>query len=370
MRLVYIYTCDGAAEYGYPYDLEKAPVTTSHYAKTFDTEGTYFLFKRMLEEKIVDHITVFIEGARTPGVWKAFGPDMPMYVVPSIASVEKYLRPDDILYVRGGFRSWYPLLEKVCGDHWTLFYGAATQRWKWLFWDVIFDDLVAENFLDESQRAHIVFHKPTNPTLFKLIKQDKLYDICVGASHIHDKKGQWRTVSALVEHRRKFLKDLQCIMPGRFFHGTHTNLIPKVIEDNELEIEFPGMLQRVDMAKIYSRCRLYVHLATAGQNDRGPLEAMRCGTPVLIGFPQYHPPWMGKAPGISELAKRPNDPVQTAVDIHEMLQRAAEKKDVFEYHEKVTGIDQVILPSMDRLFTFFRNNPKKDRPALWREFLT
>jgi glycosyltransferase involved in cell wall biosynthesis len=296
---------------------------------------------------------------------------MPLYVVPSVSSVAGYLRPGDIIYVRGGFRSWFSLLDRVQNDHWILFYGAATQRWRWLFWDVVFDDLNDTTYLDSKERLHLAFQKPTNPDLFRPIEKDKRYDICIGASHIHDKKGQWRTVNALVEYRRRFLRDLDCIMPGRFFKGEHTNQIPKVIEDNELDrIEFPGMLQRTDMAEVYSRCKLYVHLATAGQNDRGPLEAMRCGTPSMIGFPRYHPPVLGKTPGISETAKNPDDPVQTAIDIHEMLNRLATKEEVFKFHEEKMGIESVILPFMDRLFSFLRRSPNKDRPSLWKEYLS
>ena len=335
-----------------------------YYLDFLPTEGYFCLLKRLVETGIVDEISVIIDsGQKLPPV--EYMPGLTGYVVPGIenAPVEK----DDIIWVRGGWKSWFPFLEKLSVEkQWLLFYGANTGRERWPFWDVIFDDLAGKDYVDGIERIHLDFRKPTNPELFRPLAVERRYDLCIGASHIHDKKGQWRGVQAVIAYQQIFKKNLKCVMPGAFRHGVQTNQIIENIRKQGLDIDLPGMLPREELVKIYNQSKLFMHLGSGGQGDRGVIEALRCGCPVLIGFPQYHAPFTYET-NLSYVSADPDHFSTLAHEIHERLDQSTEEKrrQVFEYHEAECGLETVILPRMKRLFTFLREHPKADRKALW-----
>ena len=58
---------------------------------------------------------------------------------------------------------------------------------------------------------------------------------------------------------------------------------------------------RTDLNRWMNRCKIYIHLGGAGQNDRGNLESMLCGCRQIIGMPIYHPPFVYGNPNISQI---------------------------------------------------------------------
>jgi glycosyltransferase involved in cell wall biosynthesis len=351
MRLVFFYLAHRNAGY---------------YLDFLPTEGYYRLLKRMVETGIVDEISIVIDsGQKSRPV--NYMPGLTGHVVPGIENAP--IREDDIIWVRGGWKSWFPHLSKLSdGGRWLLFYGANTGRERWPFWDVIFDDLAGRDYVDGAGRIHLDFRKPTNPEIFRPMTVERTYDLCIGASHIHDKKGQWRGVQAALEYQRIFGKNLKCVLPGAFRRGVKTNDIHKMIETRGLDIELPGMVSREKLASFLNTSKVFAHLGSGGQGDRGVMEAMRCGCPVMIGFPRYHAPFTYKS-DLSYVTADPDHFETLAYEIHEQIELSTEQKrrQTFEYHESQCGLETVILPRMKRLFSVLRDNPRADRKRLWEE---
>jgi len=336
------------------------------YLNFLPTEGYYWLLKRMLETGIVDEVSIIIDsGQKLNPVNYMSG--LTGYVVPGIENTSVY--NDDIVWVRGGWKAWFPFLNRLHDEgRWLLFYGANTGRERWPFWDVIFDDLTGRDFVDGAGRIHLDFRKPTNPEIFRPMNIEPKYDLCIGASHIHDKKGQWRGVQAAIAYKRIFGKNLKCVLPGAFRRGVKTNNIIADIRQHNLDIDLPGMVSRKKLVEILNSSKVFAHLGSGGQGDRGVMEAMRCGCPVMIGFPQYHAPFTYRS-DLSYIAADPDHFETFAYEIDAQINQATKEKrrQIFKYHESRCGVETVILPRMKRLFSFFSNHPRSDKKALWKE---
>jgi glycosyltransferase involved in cell wall biosynthesis len=375
MRLIFLYTQQKQALIGTnpPYDARVK--SKNHFAANdggLRSEGYYWLLHRMKQTGIVNKVIVFIESNRYPGSTKIG--NIPVYVVPTVEFIDQYLEPDDIIWVRGGFKQWHNWLVPKKGKHWLLLYAANTGRQRWKFWDVIFDDLAGENRTDRNSRVFLDFHKPIHPKIFYPEQLESheagLYDVCVGASHIHDKKGQFRTIRAIAKYKELFGINLKCVMPGRLMRGTNTSGIAPMIRDHGLNVELTGMLPRPKVNAIYNRSKLFVHLGGGGQGDRGPLEALRCGTQVLLGYPKRCHSVVCQNPAVSWVSQDATNPEEVAYEIKSMLHdfQPTDKTFISEYFENNNGIEKVCLPEMKRLFDFFRQQPKPNHELLVKEY--
>jgi len=337
----------------------------------FLSEGIPNMLQRLLKQKVIDDVLVIVESARSPG--RIDCPPFHGFVVPEISQADQFIKKGDILFVRGGFRSWHDwLVEKQSKGHWTMLYAANTGRQRWKWWDVILDDLRSNEYeMDIRGRFWVPWKKPTNPNVFYPTFEPIKYDLCIGASYIHDKKGQWRTVKALIEYKNLYGKDLNCVMPGARRHGTETNLMYNTIKKLNLKVYEPGMLDRNKLRSVYNQSKLFVHLGTSGQNDRGPLEAMACGTPIVIGSPKYHAPLLYENDVVSSVPLDITDFKDLAVGFHIIFPQCTDdrRKDVRKYYKKNSGMSNVILPQMKRLISVFKNNPTPNKEALIKEFI-
>jgi glycosyltransferase involved in cell wall biosynthesis len=365
MRLVYLYTNHGAASPGQPVPHNPDGPTENAYALNFKSEGFFCLFEWLLQLKIVDEILIIVESARSPGSLQLI-PRMVCRVIPHIDDLWRYLRDDDVIYCRGGFKFWFETLTKLSErKHWFIFYQAATQRGRWLFWDLVLNDLIEKTYRDAHGRIQYKFHKPTNPQLFDAnFSFPRDFDICIGASHIHDKKAQWRGVDMMLEYRRQFGRDLRAILPGRSMNGEKTSQMFSKIRNHSLPVDLPGMLPREFLGSIYNRSKLYLHYGAAGQNDRGVLEAMACGCPVVIadGREQYHPPEINEfvyhVPDNPEIAAR-------MIDLYLNANNGDRREKVKDFHDATHSIKNVIIPEFKHFLDFFRDHKKADRDLLW-----
>jgi hypothetical protein len=260
------------------------------FAKNLPTEGYFCLLKALKDLGVFDEILIFIESNRGRGVIQ-YENGMVCYVVPHIRWVDKFLQKGDIIWARGGWRTWFEYLEGKKGKHWLCLYAANSGRARWKFWDIIFDDLVGRDYTDKLGRLFLNFIKPTNESIFRtppLVPKE--YDICIGASHIHDKKGQWRMIFALDIIRELFGQNLKCVMPGRVLRGIETNGIVPIVQRQGLDVAMPGMISRRELALLVSKCTIFVYAGESGQNDRGPIEALCCGTPISVANTSRHHP--------------------------------------------------------------------------------
>jgi len=369
VRLVFFYTQYGAGDKSHIPKWNPKAETKNFFAVEeggLRSEGYFWLLKKLKETGVFDEILIVIESNRSPGRTDIEG--LPCIVVPVIDCVHDFLRPDDIIWVRGGFRSWFVHLERLKkAGHWLLLYAANTGRQRWMIWDVVFDDYVQSSQLDTRNRLWVKFNKPINPLIFYPKQIDPIYDICIGASHIHDRKGQWRVIEALAHYKKATKRSLKAVMLGRGSRGTRTSTLYQIVDSEGLDVVFTGMLPRSKVCDIYNQSKIFIYLGEHGQNDRGPLEALCCGTPIIIANPRYHQPevhgnWFCK------VVKNTNyDQVMEAINFY--LTNPPLRSDVAANYEQVNGAQSVVLPKMSFIFKAIQEIGKPNSAELNRRLI-
>lgn len=370
MRLVFLYMSYGPAAEGTNVGYDPSIESKNRFVmeEGLPSEGYFYMIKRMLKEEIIDDLIVFIESNRCPGSVTMEG--IKVHVVPEIKYAEDFLEPDDIIFARGGFRTWYNFLVRMKkSQRWLLLYAANTGRARWKFWDIVFDDLCKKHWADIRKRFFYQFKKPINPDIFLMKNRKRDIDVCIGASHIHDKKAQFKTIDALIEYKKTY-GDIRCVMPGAIKNGVHTNHILPKIKEHDLNVVLPGMVPRAEVCNYMNRSKVFVYLGNSGQNDRGPLEALQSGCPVILGGTSRHSPIFADLKTGCTITANPDDPLKVSSDIKRSLDIHTEglRDHVHNHFERVNGMDQVIMPEMKRLFDIIRNNPIPDVGALKKEY--
>lgn len=362
MRLVFFYV-SWKHGYGEGIDWKTDHESDNFFSKRLEEEGYCLLLRHMLNHEIVDDVLVLIESKSDPGRFWPMG--MSGHVIPSIENAWYFIKDDDIIWVRGAWKHWHDvLIEFQEAGHWLMLYAANTGREKWPFWDIVFNDQINQPKMDSAGRLQYPFRKPIQEDIFfpkdLAFPKNQEYDIMIGASHVHDKKGQWRMIDALIKYKEIFGENLKAVLPGEFKRGFETNNIVRKISDNDLTVELPGMLERKDLARYMNRTRLFVHLGSHGQADRGPIEAMACGCPVMIGYPQYHTKWLAESETACFLCHTPNDPEKVARDIYLTLPKAIERRrHAFEAY-CANSLVNGALPDMIKLFSLLALSPERN----------
>lgn len=370
MRLIFLYVADGPAPQGAKVFWDRNKKSANFYASRVEEEGYFYLLRKLVHAGIVDEVLIIIESNRSPGR-RHYGPGISGLIMPTIEALEPELQGDDIIWCRGGFRTWHDFLVRQAENRrWLLLYGANTGRERWRFWNIIFNDLAGQDFVDGAGRVHLDFRKPIQPDIFKIKKEKPLYDLCIGASRIHDKKGQWRAIEIAIAYKKLYFHNLKCILPGPWAKGIETNQIKQKIQDHRLSVQVVNNVSRSELANIFNQSRLFAHLGTHGQGDRGPMEAMRCGCQLIIGYPQYHAPWVWNNDEITYVPRDPNNFKAIAERIQSLLEgnNRLIRHRIADYHKANAGISTVISPRMRKLFDFFRAHPEVNRTLLRKEY--
>jgi hypothetical protein len=320
----------------------------------------------MIADRVVDQIDVIIESFRHNGVVQ-YAPGYQCRMVNAVtpAMADEMLAPGDLVWVRGGFKPWLAFIDHCRKtSRWLMFYGANTGNERWPFWDIVLDDLSGKApHIDGLSRLWLDYRKPVNPEIFKPVKTKPSFDLCIGASHIHDKKGQWRGVKAVRAYRERFGKNLRCILPGGLHRGVMTNGICAEIKSAGLDISMPGMVSRPELANIFNLSSVFCHLGSGGQGDRGPMEAMACGRSLIIGFPNYHANWISKSPNVL-VPNNPDDFNEIADLIHSQIKMPSVCEKMAGHYSDQGGIDKNGLPMMRRICEFVQRHPVADRAVL------
>jgi len=359
MRLVFYYVADGAASPGESPLWDPSIPSKNKFVSKFAEEGYHSILKMLVEEKIVDEALVVIESCRGSGSFE-HGP-IKGITIPQTGSL--ILRPDDVVFVRGGFKSSFPFLERAKENGWVLFYAANTGRGSWPFWHVVFDDIGGQDKVVRD-RVYLDFRKPTNTDIFYPTDVERDFDLMIGASRIHDKKGQWRGIEVAIAYEKLFFDKLKCVLPGPWARGVHTAKIKEKIRKHNLDVTITDYLSREELAEHMNRSRVFAHLGSGGQGDRGPLEAMSCGCPIIIGFPKYHAPWThnhsfcytGDPGDYNDIAKH--------IRFQRQHDRLYFRSKISDYAREQAGIKEVMLPRMEKLFDFIRQYPDPSKAPL------
>lgn len=305
MRVVFLFMAQGNATPGTSTWKPDHPCDEK-YHRDFAHEGYFKLMGDLLEKGVINELCIFYESNRGHGVAKWVDhPNAFCAVVPEIRFVEKYLTEDCVIFVRGGFKHWHDWLLKRKYKNWLMLYSANTGRQRWNWWDIILDDMTMRSRLDGHDRLWIPFIKPIDDDFFTPLgftpeNTPPQIDIMMGASHVHDKKGQWRVLKVLQAYEKKYGRRPTAVLPGAPRRGVMTNWLLEEIQ-NSWNIPMVGHLNRSSLRILYNSCRIALFLGAHGQNDRGPLEALSCGTPVMLGSPSYHSSELRRIPSVFTL---------------------------------------------------------------------
>ena len=368
MKLIFLYYSEGDNP-EMECDINKK--SNNRFALNFHTEGLDNVFRGLIDDQVINECTVVIESTQGCGSLD-FNPQYRALVVPSLRYVDDILDEDTVIFTRGGFRSWYDYLVKWSNEgRWSWLYAANTGRQRWPFWDIVMNDLIDETYTDESERLQLRYYKPINHSIFYPNPGEKpVYDIMIGASHVHDKKGQYKVVKALAEAKRIFNWTPKCVLPGSFRRGVFTNTILNIIDSEDLDITLPGMISREELANLMRRTKLFIHGGASGQNDRGPLEAMACGCHLMIASPRYHDPVLYNDHRMTFVPDYVDDPASFAIEIQSWINTIDRNPDTQAGRQYISDrflrhfyVDRIIT-DFTKILSFFKAHHQRDKAAL------
>jgi len=345
-NLYYLYTSDRPVKnwYGH-YDPTKR--TRNKFALRAESDGMITMFDRLARSGVVDSVRVFIDSRSGLGSNRISAHTL-INVVPTMDLLSTLISPGDIVVVRGGFKPWIPIIRRIqhARKNWILFYAANTSNTRWPFWDIILDDLMTgPSPKHTANRVYWPFKKPVNENIFyPRSDTKKIYDVCIGASHVHRKKGQFRAVQALVEYEKLTGVRLKAVLPGGFIRDKTNQGILDLKRSGEIDLDLPGAVSRRRLNNIFNKSRVFLHTGAGGQNDRSILEAMRAGT--MCGVVNLK----RSAPFVKRVAYNIEswEPKKIAVALQVLL-RCNLSHLVSRLYQRNNGLEEECIPKMELL---------------------
>jgi len=344
MRLVYLYVQDRHFD-----------------PKNYLSDGYHELFRHLVESKVVDKISAYWIELRSNRKVTHFKSDN--YEVASFPRIEDVdIGPEDIVWIRGGWKNWIPRIEEWNKNkQWLLYYGANTGHERWPYWDIVLNDTTFLQGEDTRNRYWLPFQKPI-ADMFSYKKARLKYDVCLGSSHIHRRKGQYHSFEIIKKYKELFGADLNCVMLGNFRSKESGTAKMKVEVAQHPNIRTPGFLPREEVAEYLYKTKVYMHMGGGGQNDRSVLEAGLCGCHLMLASAKNHPPWIDSDPAIVYVAGKNLDYAQAAKRLHNILPQAtsSRKEHIARHFSRKNGMIETVVPLFRDLFEFIRANPKVD----------
>lgn len=278
------------------------------------------------------------------------------------------LVPGEIVWVRGGWKSHLPWIERHLPNHWFLYYGANAGHHSWPHWDVILEDRHQRYvFPDSLGRLVWYYRKPVAPEFRARPGLERTWDVCVGASHIYDRKGQFRALDVCDEFYRLTGRQLRCIVPGCFYsREKQTERMKARLQSGAYpNVHLSGMLPREELVGVYNRSRFMYAATCGGQGDRCALEAGVCGCRMITARRRNHGPYVTAD---ERFCFTPTAPEATG-EIARYLAREIDEEtptrlDCAAYHVAHGGTEAVVA-QIAPVLAVLRENPKTaDRAAL------
>lgn len=366
MKAVFLFMAQGNAPTGStPDNWQPTQPCADYYHTSFAHEGYFKLVQHLLVQGVLNELYVFYESNRAPGLanWVDH-PRAHCAVIPEIRFAEKYIDDDTVLFVRGGFKHWLDWLMQYKGRNWIILYAANTGRQRWPNWDIVLDDIDMQCALDQYNRLRIPFVKPIDDTFYCPTPDKAKYDIMIGASHVHDKKGQWRVLEIIKEYQKIYNRRVRAVLPGAPRRGVRT--LKMLHQLPQYDIDVVGHVDKNRLKQLYNQSRIAMFMGAHGQNDRGPLEALACGTPIMLGSPDYHSIALRRLKGV--FCVNHVEHYQTIARVLAFLDskdQNANKTQVAMQFRKKLGFD-VSMEQMSYVFGFIRDVPpdRRNKEAL------
>lgn len=349
-KIIFLYTHSGfvSPDPLTPHKTDIYRPTNNKFIRGAMSDGFIYMLDQLASQGHVKSVSVFVDDKSNFGI-RELSLHTRGYCVPNMMYCLEFIRPGDIVIIRGGFKPWIPFIKaiKERGENQLVFYAANTPNTRWPFWDIVLDDL-SDSAKIQNDKLFFLFNKPVNEEIFYPDPGiEKKYDVCVGASHIHRKKGQFRVVEAALEYEKLTGKRLKMIMPGGFIRCTQNTTIMNLAKSGKVDLTLPGAVPRPILNEFYNQSRLFIHAGAGGQNDRSLLEALRCGVPSIIANPKRFPPWTNTWASLRAVCVlRDNEPPTIAETIHTMLSRGRGRDNAASYYQRVNGLHEVCIPKM------------------------
>ena len=360
--MVYLYTSDRPPKDPEKYydDYVRNPFPTNRFAQTAESDGMIHLWRELVRLGHLERVNIFIDSKRGLGT-KHLDERVTLHVVPSINMARHALNPGDILFVRGGFKPWLPLINEIRDkrENWILFYRANTSNSRWPFWDIVMDDLIERPAITVKGKFIFPFTKPVNEAIFHPdYAIPKTFDICVGASHIHKKKGQYKTLQAAERYNQlRPHNPLKLIMPGGRIRCGMNAVIDSLAQ--VLDLTEVGGLPREELQQFMNGSKIFVHSGVGGQNDRGVLEAMACGLCCVITSPKRFSPFVSRWPNTVAKSQEP-DAIAKAIDdtLSNKPYIITGQHEISQHYYQCNGLYEVAIPKMGKVIDYIIRNPK------------
>jgi hypothetical protein len=325
------------------------------------TDGHYTLIQELAKRGLIESAEIVLENytAPAPAVLADLG-RVQVIETPRIETVT----PGDIIWVRGSWKPWIPWLEKHAPTRWLIYYAANTGRGNWPWWDVVLWDLGGGSKLGQLGKLWWTYVKTVAPG-FRNLDHEEKYDVCVGASHIYDRKGQYRILPIAKRFRELAGRDLKVIMPGSFYCRERQTQAMKteLLAGKWPNITVTGWRTRAQMVDVYNQSRWFYAATCGGQGDRCVMEAGMCGCRQIIGLPKNHAPYTYETPWVSFVPSGgPDDFESIAQFLAGPDPYHPTRREVAAYFRRFGGMDAAV-ESLRPLLAHMSTH-KKDRETL------
>lgn len=365
MKLIFLYS-GRKANPTEPYPSNWADNAAKHtLTDKISEDGITYLWFRLIETGVFDSMISVIGPFDFPQAGSfTMANGNTGYVIPHTDVLYDMVEPGDVIFVRGRSSSWTEFLAKMKerGENWIIYYDANTNCWHWEYWDIVFNDLCDKIQWNAGRgyrsslpdRIEYPFLKPVNPNIFyPQWGIDRPYDFCVGASHIFWRKRQWLGMEMIEAYEQIYGIRPKCVMPGKYMwtKDTDAEMIRK-IDAGRYDLYQPGFLTRAELCNIYNQSKVFLHLASGGQNDRSYLESMQCGTPVMFQRSNSRAPFVQADSAPVYFIDDITDIDEFARNAHDYLNFVTEstRRAGYLYFQENSSFEHVIMPRMTQLF--------------------